>query len=101
MLTIESPYYWKNPEWTYIDPRVPGRVRLTDKATPKAIQSFINHNAHYTYPYFTSPNADEIFSKYARDDIEDFKKNKDRYTLEKDEEGTQRLVAIDGKPIEI
>lgn len=99
MFTIESPYYWKNPAWTYRDPRVLGRVRLTDKATPKAIESFIEDYSHYTYPYFTNPHADEMFRKYAQEDIEDFKKNKHRYSLEKDENGIQTLVAIDGKPI--
>ena len=102
MFTIESPYYWKNPEWYYHDDRKGyGRYRLTDKATPKAIESFVNHYAHYTYPYFEYPNAEEMFRKIAQEDIEDFKKNKHRYTLEIDEYGTQILTKVDGKPIEI
>lgn len=100
MFTIKPPYYFKNPEWFYHDDRKDfGRYRLTDRATQKAIESFINDYAHYTYPYFENPNAEETFRKLAQEDIEDYKKNKHRYTLEMIN-GTQNLVAVDGKPID-
>ncbi len=98
MITYEPPYFWKNPKWYYHDPRY-NRLRLTDEATPKAIQSYINHYAHYVFGIASLPNSVELASQYAKEDLEDYKNNKNRYTFKTDEDGNRCLIAIDGKSI--
>lgn len=100
MITLKEPYYFKNKDWFFHDPRE-GRYRLTDKATPKAIESFIDDYAHYTYGLFDLPNAVEIATEWAKHDIEDFKKNKSRYTFKRDDHEILNLVAVDGKKLEL
>lgn len=98
MFVAKEPYYRENKDWFYLDPRK-GRYRLTDKATPKAIESFIDNYAHYTYDLFILPNAVEIATEWAKEDIKDFKENKSRYTFERNGHGILNLVAVDGKKI--
>ncbi len=59
----------------------------------------MNHYAHEVYGISDLPNPEEIALQWAKDDIQDFKQNKNRYTMEVDEAGEQTLKAIDGKPI--
>lgn len=38
---VDKMLFWKsNPEWYVGDHMMPGKVKLTDKAPPKAIESF-------------------------------------------------------------
>ncbi len=88
------PYYMTNKEWYYFDPRY-FRHRLTDKATEKALDSYLDaySNGYGAVDYKT-------LLKRTKADIEDYIKNKDRYTLEKDQFGTYTLTAVDGKKVE-
>lgn len=99
MFVAKMPYFSQKSEWTYIDPRVVGRARLTDKATPKVVKSYVDYLAHYSYSYMNDPDAEEKLKELAKTDIEDFKKNKNRYTFEVYND-IQYLVAIDGKSLE-
>ena len=88
------PYYMKNKEWYFFDPRY-FRHRLTDKATEKALDSYLDaySNGYGAVDYKT-------LLKRTKADIEDYIKNKDRYTLEIDQFGTYTLTAVDGKKVE-
>lgn len=103
MITYKPPYYWKNKKWYYYDPRY-SRYRLTDNATQKAIDSFIEFNSLYVFwgdnsPEFISHLFKE-FKQKALDDIKDFKENNHRYSLEcKEGEHHYTLVAVDGKKV--
>lgn len=101
MFKFEKPYFWKNPEWYYDDPRVEDRLRLTDKATKKAILSYIEEYAN-SYGMMEIPERYEIVRQWVIDDIEDYKKNKHRYTIKFYKNGdTPKLIAIDGKKIHL
>lgn len=103
MIIYTRPYHMKNKDWYYYDPRH-SRIRLTDKATPKAINDYVEHNAVYNFwgddsPEFIDHLFDE-FRKEASDDIKDFKENKHRYTIEYDKDRNWNvLVAVDGKKL--
>lgn len=102
MITFVPPYYLKNKAWYYFDPRY-NRNRLTDKATKKAIESYICQLPHTEWTesgLIICHLRTEEFSRKAKEDIKDFKKNKHRYTLEYDKKyNRQKLVAIDGVKI--
>ena len=89
------PYYMKNKEWYFFDPRY-FRYRLTDKITDKALDSYLDSysNGYGAVPY-------EILVERTKADIEDYIKNKDRYTLTKDQFGTYTLTAVDGKEVSL
>lgn len=91
----DMPYYMKNKEWYFFDPRC-FRHRLTDKAPVKAIDSYLDaySNGYGAVPY-------EILVERTKADIEDYIKNKGRYTLTKDQFDTYTLTAVDGKKVEL
>ncbi len=100
MITYTKPYFMKNPNWFYFDARK-DRMRLTDKATQKAVDSFVD----FYYKISISSCPVEVPVKYwydvAKEDIEDFKKNKQRYELRPDEFGEMELAKIDGEDIKL
>lgn len=103
MITYTPPYYMKNKDWYYYDPRHE-RVRLTDKATQKAVDSYVEHKSVHVFWGDNSPEfisyLFEKFTKEASDDIKEFKENKRHYTFEYDKKFDWNvLVAIDGKKI--
>lgn len=89
------PYYMKNKEWYFFDPRY-FRYRLTDKATKKAIDSYLDSYAggYHAIDY-------DVLIERTKADIEDYIKNKDRYTISKDQFGTYTLTAVDGKEVSL
>ena len=90
MTVVFMPKFLDNRKCYYEDPRVT-RYKLTDLATKKDIDSYIDY---YTLIYPTVP-YEKIIAKM-EEDVKDYMKNKDRYTIE-----DNKLIAIDGKPIEI
>lgn len=89
------PYYMKNKEWYFFDPRY-FRHRLTDKAPDKALDSYLDSysNGYCAVLY-------DMLVERTKADIEDYIKNKNRYTLTKDHFGTYTLTAIDGKEVDL
>lgn len=103
MMFDKPAYYTKNKGWYYIDPRK-CTSKLTDKATPKAIKSYIEH--YCLLEGVPISLSDQEFAELEKDitertkqDIEEYKQNKNRYTFEVDERGNRILSKIDGKPI--
>ena len=95
-MTIYMPDFLKHKECYFEDPRV-SRYRLTDKATEKDLDSYIDFYLRPSYPYVLEPKVTvEQICKKVKEDIEDYIKNKNRYTIE-----NNVLVAIDGKPVEV
>lgn len=92
-MRMPSKYYYHAEAW-YFDPRE-WRVKLTDKATEEDIDSYIERFS----TGFSALDYDELV-KRTKADIEDFIKNKNRYTLKKDQFGHQELVAVDGKELD-
>ncbi len=88
------PYYMTNEEWFFFDPRV-FRHRLTDKVTEKALDSYLEY-------YSNGYGAMEYKSlvEQTKKDIEDYTKNKERYTFTKNDLGVYYLTAIDGKRVD-
>ena len=95
MTISEPPYFMKNPKWSYYDPRIE-QTRLTDRATPKAIHSFVEFNFCNPMHFGTTI---EYWKEQARKDIEEYKLNKHRYEFEIDQFGGYALSKIDGKEI--
>ncbi len=87
------PYYFENFDFWYDDPRA-GRIKLTDKANKKAIESYIE-DISVSYPQLDWDKVCEVTAK----DIEEYKQNKHRYTFESNDIGQKTLVAVDGKKI--
>lgn len=103
MMFDRPAYFESNKEWYYFDPRKI-RLKLTDKATPKAINSYIEH--YCLLEGMPLSLNDEEFVELEKEirertkqDIKEYKENKERYTFEIDERGNQILTKIDGKPI--
>lgn len=103
MMFDKPAYFESNKEWYYFDPRKI-RLKLTDKATPKAINSYIEH--YCLLEGMPLSLNDEEFAELEKEirektkqDIKEYKENKERYTFETDERGNQILTKIDGKPI--
>lgn len=103
MMFDKPAYFESNKEWYYFDPRKI-RLKLTDKATPKAINSYIEH--YCLLEGMPLSFNDEEFAELEKEirertkqEIREYKENKERYTFETDERGNQILTKIDGKPI--
>ena len=95
-MTVYMPDFLKHKECYFEDPRV-SRYRLTDKATEKDVDSYIDFYLRPGYPYVLEPVLTvEQICKKIKEDVEDYIKNKERYTIE-----DNKLVAIDGKPVEV
>ncbi len=103
MMFDKPAYFESNKEWYYFDPRKI-RLKLTDKATPKAINSYIEH--YCLLEGMPLSLNDEEFAELEKEirertkqDMKEYKENKERFTFEIDERGNQILTKIDGKPI--
>ncbi len=89
-------YYEKNNKWFYFDIRY-FRRRLTDKATKKAINSYIEDLVINPMNLISMKTA----IKRVIFDIKDYAKNKHRYTFELDCYNHYSLTHVDGKPVEM
>lgn len=103
MMFDKPAYYTKDKGWYYIDPRK-CTSKLTDKATPKAIKSYIEHyclleGAPISLNDKEFAELEKDITERTKQDIEEYKQNKNRYTFEVDERGNRILSKIDGKPI--
>ena len=102
MITFVPPYYLKNKDWYYYDPRY-NRHRLTDKATKKAVESYICQLPYAEWiedRLVICHQSTEKFSREVKEDVRDFKANKQRYTFKFDEKrNCNVLVAVDGVKI--
>lgn len=103
MMFDKPAYYTTNKEWYYIDPRK-CTSKLTDKATPKAINSYIEHfslleGAPLSLNDEEFAELEKEIRERTKQEIRDYKENKERYTFETDERGNQILTKIDGKSI--
>ena len=101
MVFSKPAYFEKNKEWYFFDPRV-FRLRLTDKATPKAIESYIERYCQLEGSGILNidwAHLREEITERTTQDIAEFKHNKSRYELKPNDFGTMELVSIDGEPI--
>ncbi len=92
VITQNMLFYQTNKDWYYFDPRYM-RDRLTDKATKKAVDSYVKC---HTFE-FGEENA--IIDRTIKD-IEDYTKNKSSYKFIVNDEGSYQLSTINNKPIE-
>ena len=79
-----------------------GKLRLTDKATPKAIESYIERYCQLEGSGILNidwAHLREEITERTTQDIAEFKHNKSRYELKPNDFGTMELVSIDGEPI--
>lgn len=90
MTKILMPHYMTNKDWFYWDKRV-GRYKLTDKISKKALDSYIDYEVTIHGKLF-----DEVVEQVEKD-IEEYKNNKQRYTIDK--ENSPQLIAVDGQPL--
>ena len=92
---FNTPFYESNKEWYYFDYRSM-RNKLTDKATPRALDSYIDYLIDIR-PEASMEHIKELIKK----DLEDYVKNKNRYGFTLDAEGIKNLTSIDGKKIDV
>ncbi len=103
MLINQCDYFMKNKDWFYIDPRK-CMTKLTDKATHKAIESYIKHYCKLEgVPLSLNKEEYGELEKQLRErtekDIQEYRENKSRYEFMVDEKGNSILIKIDGKSI--
>lgn len=103
MIIGKPPYFQKNKDWFYIDPRK-CMTRLTDKATSKAIESYVEH--YCRLEGMPVSLDDEQFKELEKDirertrqDIKEYRENKSRYEFQIDERGNHILIKIDGNSV--
>lgn len=93
----EQEYYYKtNKDWYYFDIRS-SRDKLTDKATPKALDSYFDYMLYLAK--FRHNLTPEHIKELIEKDLKDYVKNKSRYSFVL-RNGEYWLEKIDGKELD-